>query len=198
VASKGTVWVVSAPSGGGKGAVLARVRERDPGLKLAVSATTRRPRREERDGRDYYFVSREQFERWVAEDRFAEWAEVHGNLYGTLKSELDDLTADGGDVVLEIDVQGMRSMKDLRDDVVSVFLMPPTIEELKRRIEKRGDLPPEDARLRLRNAIDEMALGKEYDHIIVNDDLDEAVARLEAIIRARRELREHGAARLDH
>lgn len=191
------MWVISAPSGGGKGAILARVRERDPRLKLAVSATTRRPRPDEQDGRDYYFMSREQFARWVAEGRFAEWAEVHGNLYGTLKSELDALTADGGDVVLEIDVQGMRSMKNLRDDVVSVFIMPPTLEELKRRIEKRGDVPPEDARLRLRNAVDEMEVGKEYDHVIVNDDLDQAVARLEAIIRARRESRERSAARLD-
>ena len=185
-AKQGDVFVVSSPSGAGKSVILTRVREADPGILFSVSATTRPPRKGETDGREYYFLTREEFMKRVEAGEFLEWAEVHGNLYGTLKSEMDRLAASGQDAVLEIDVQGAASLRHLGADIVSVFIMPPSVEELERRLTKRGTDAPEVIALRVQNARKEMERYSEYDFVVINDDLDTAVADFQAIIRARR------------
>ncbi len=182
----GRVFVVSAPSGAGKHTVLKRVLARDPKLAYSVSATSRPPRAGEADGREYYFLDRGTFEKRIAAHEFAEWAEVHGNLYGTPRSELDRIIATGSDVLLELDVQGMRNLKALGLNTVSVFIMAPSVEELEQRLRSRGTDSPEVIALRLKNALEEMAARDEYDHVIVNVDIREAVAELEGIIRAAR------------
>lgn len=185
--SRGRVFVVSAPSGAGKHTILKRTLARDPNLAYSVSATTRPPRPGEEDGREYYFLDRAEFERRVHNGAFAEWAEVHGNLYGTLRSEIDRITAEGRDALLELDVQGMRNVRRLGMDPVAVFIMAPSLEELEQRLRARGTDSEETIALRLRNAREEIAAKDEYDHVIVNVDIREAVAELEAIIRAARE-----------
>ena len=185
-AKTGEVFVVSSPSGAGKSVILSRVRAADPALLFSVSATTRRPRAGERDGREYYFVSAEEFRRRVDAGEFLEWAEVHGNLYGTLRSEMERLAASGQDAVVEIDVQGAASLRAQGFRMVSVFIMPPSVEELERRLLARGTEAPEVIALRVTNARGEMAPYAEYDFVIVNDDLDTAVADFQAIVRAQR------------
>ncbi|HRI89901.1 MAG TPA: guanylate kinase, partial [Candidatus Hydrogenedentes bacterium] len=181
--TRGRVFVVSAPSGAGKHTVLKRVLARDEKLAYSISATTRPPRAGEQDGREYYFLDRDTFEERIAAGEFAEWAEVHGNLYGTPRSELNRIIATGNDVLLELDVQGMRNVKRLGLDMVSVFIMAPSAEELEQRLRSRGTDSPEVIALRLKNAREEMAAKDEYDHVIVNVDIREAVAELEGIIR---------------
>lgn len=183
---QGIVFVLSAPSGAGKRTVLKQVFDSDAALGYSISATTR-PRREgEIDGTDYYFLDRETFERKIAEGDFVEWAEVHGNLYGTLQNELERLTGAGKDTVLELDVQGMRNLKSRGQDIVSIFVMAPSFDELERRLRARATDHPEVIALRLRNARDEIEARHEYDYVIVNAQLDNAVDDLKAIIRAER------------
>ncbi len=184
---KGLLIVVSAPSGGGKGTILERVMAADPSLRHAVSATTRAPRPGEIDGYHYHFIDRDTFDRWVNQGRFAEWANVHGELYGTLHEELERVRETGADVVLELDVQGMRSIRGLRPDAATVFIEPPSLDTLKERLRKRGDLDAEDFDLRLRNAEAEIAAKNEYDYRILNDDLDRAVAEFAAAVKRFRE-----------
>lgn len=159
-------------------------------LVYSVSATSRPPRPGEVDGEDYRFIGPEEFERWVKEGRFAEWAKVHTSCYGTPKEELDRLLATGRDVVLELDVQGMRSVRGLAYDMRSVFIMPPSLEELERRLRGRGGMEEVELEVRLRNAEEEMASREEYDEVIVNDVLEDAVARFEAIVATARRGRE--------
>jgi guanylate kinase len=184
-APAGLIIVVSAPSGGGKGTILARVSQADARLRHTVSATTRAPRPGEVEGKHYYFVNRQTFDRWVGEGRFAEWADVHGQRYGTLRAELDRVRG-AGDAVLELDVQGMRSIRAVHPDAVTIFLLPPSMRALEERLRKRGDLSPEALAVRLRNAEAEIAAKNEYTHAIVNDDLDAAVAEFQAILRTER------------
>jgi guanylate kinase len=186
VAKQGILLVLSAPSGAGKHTVLSRLRGIDHGLTTAISATTRAPRQGEKDGRDYYFLSREEFDRRVAAGAFAEWAEVHGNRYGTLHTELDRCLETGGDVLLELDVQGMRNMRSHRPDMVSVFLMAPSLDELERRLRDRNTEDEATISLRLKNARAEVDARKEFDYIVVNDTVDEAAEDLRAILRAER------------
>lgn len=180
----GLLFVMSAPSGAGKLTLLRKVREIETTLASTVSATTRDRRTGEEDGRDYFFLDRSVFERQVMLGAFVEWAEVHGNLYGTLRSELDRCLGTGRDVLLELDVQGMKSLKRLYPEAVSVFLMPPSLEELERRLRNRGTDGEEVIALRLRNAEAEMRVRNEFDYIIVNDELDRAAGDMVAIIRA--------------
>ena len=184
---RGVLMVMSAPSGAGKRTLLEKVRERRPGVDTTVSATTRPPRPGEVDGVDYHFLDRGEFDRRVAAGEFVEWAEVHGNRYGTLHAELDRRLAAGRDLVLELDVQGMRSLKARRPDAVTVFLMPPSLEELERRLRRRGTEGEDVIALRLRNAREEMAARDEFDHVVVNDELDRAAAEMEAILRGARQ-----------
>jgi guanylate kinase len=188
----GRIFVVSAPSGAGKHTVLRRVLASDDRLAYSISATTRPPRAGEEEGREYYFLRRDVFEQFVREGKFAEWAEVHGNLYGTLRSELDRIVESGKDALLELDVQGMRNVREIGLDAVSVFIMAPSAEELEQRLRSRGTDSDEVIALRLRNAREEMAAKGEYDHVIVNIDIREAVDELKGIIRAAREKARHG------
>ncbi|MCC6695268.1 MAG: guanylate kinase [Candidatus Hydrogenedentes bacterium] len=183
---RGIVFVVSAPSGAGKRTVLERVFAQDARLGLSVSATTRPPRTGEVHGKDYYFLDRDTFARRVQAGDFVEWAEVHGNAYGTLREELDRLLASGKDTVLELDVQGMRNVKRIGLDAVTIFIMAPSMEELKRRLRARGTDSAEVVDLRLANARAEIAARGEFDYVIVNDRLEDAAADLAAILRAER------------
>ncbi len=181
-ADHGIIIVLSSPSGGGKGSILRRAFANDPHLRYAVSATTRKPREGEESGKDYIFATDEEFDRWIAEDRFVEWAEVHGQRYGTLKDELKKQLETGCDVVLELDVQGMRNVRKMDYDVVSVFIAPPSMVELERRIRLRGGIEEDELRRRLNTAVSEMEVQDEYDHLILNDNLDDAVAQFEFIV----------------
>lgn len=186
MAVRGAIIVVSSPSGAGKHTILKQVMQRDGAIEYSVSATSRPPRRGESDGREYFFLERDEFERRVEAGAFAEWAEVHGNLYGTLCSELERVLASGKDVLLELDVQGMRSIKAAGFDIVSVFIMPPSVDELRNRLEKRGTDSEDVIELRLRNARAELAAQPEYEYTVVNDEVERAVADFEAIVRAQR------------
>ena len=186
---EGMIIVMSAPSGAGKQALLRTLRDREPNIVSTVSATTRAPRPGEVDGQDYHFLDEETFMKRVAEDAFVEWAEVHGKHYGTLHDELDRLIGSGRDIVLELDVQGMRSLRALRNDVLSVFLMPPSLEELKNRLLKRNANDQQDMAVRLHNAEEEMAARDEFDYVVVNDDLERAANEMAGIIRTERQRR---------
>ncbi|MCH8203777.1 MAG: guanylate kinase [Candidatus Hydrogenedentes bacterium] len=187
MAERRIVFVVSSPSGGGKGTILADVFQRDSRLRHAVSATTRSPREGEVDGTHYHFLDTRRFKDWIAEGRFAEWATVHDEYYGTLKSELDDILNSGFDVVLELDVQGMRSISQQRDDVVSIFILPPSIEVLEERLRGRGGLSEENLQRRLKNAEGEIRAKKEYGYTVLNDILEDAVKTFETILSEARE-----------
>lgn len=184
-AATGRLVVVSAPSGAGKTTLIAKAAERLPQLAVAVSVTTRPPRPGERDGVDYYFFTPERFDRCLADDAFVEWAEVHGNRYGTMKSEIDRHLARGRIVLFELDVQGMRSMRKLYPRMTSVFIAPPSLEELEHRLVLRGVNDADDMAVRLKNAAEEMRAQDEFDHVVVNDDLERATAQLTAIIQGR-------------
>ena len=186
MANQGTLFVISAPSGAGKRTILKAVFAQDEDLEYAVSATTRPPRAGEVDGKDYVFLEKAEFQRRVDAGQFVEWAEVHGHQYGTLREELVRRCRSGKDVVLELDIQGMRALKALRDDVVTVFVKPPSLEALDARIRTRGADDEASIAVRLDNARAEMAAQGEYDHVIVNDVVDTAVKDLRAIVRTHR------------
>ena len=178
---KGKLVVVAAPSGG-KGHTVETGSEMVPNIVMTVSATTRQPRPGETHGVEYYFYSPEEFDRLIEEDAFVEWAYVHGQRYGTLKSELERVLAGDNIVVFELDVQGMYSIRELYPDIVSIFIAPPNMEELKRRLVTRGTNKPDDTALRLTNAEIELAASSEFDHVIVNDDVERAAGELAGII----------------
>ena len=179
----GILFVLSAPSGCGKTTLLKRVMAELPGLVFSVSHTTRAPRKGEEDGRDYFFVSREEF--LAIRDRqpsgFLEWAEVHGNLYGTSRAEVERRQAAGLDVILDIDVQGAAQVR-AASDPVTIFIAPPSIEELGRRLRGRGTEDEKTIALRLAGAQREMQASAEYDYLIVNDYLDEAADSLRCVL----------------
>lgn len=183
---EGALFVVSAPSGTGKSTVIRELRVRVPGLGFSVSHTTRNPRGAEADGVEYHFVSREAFASLAAAGGFAEWAEVHGNAYGTSFAALDAVRARGEDVVLDIDVQGALQLAEQLPDAVLIFLLPPSWGELERRLSSRGQDAPEVVARRLENARGEIALAHRYQYLVVNDELEDAAADLGAIVRAER------------
>lgn len=176
------LFVVSGPSGVGKGTLVAALRERLSSLGLTVSATTRSPRPGETDGISYYFLTDGEFERRVEEGDFLEWAWVHGHRYGTLKSEAERLLGQGRSVILEIDVQGGLQVREKLPDAVLVFIEPPSMDELERRLRGRGTESEADVERRLANAREEMRCADRYDVRIVNDDLDRAEQELEQVI----------------
>lgn len=186
---KGRLFVVSGPSGVGKGTVVSKVLERMPNLKRAVTYTTRKPRPGEVEGRDYHFVSREEFERLKEQGEFLEWAEVYGNLYGSPKREVERLLNEGNDVVLVLDVQGALSVKSQLPNAILVFLKPPSLEELRRRLEARGTDPPEAIERRMSKAFWEMQQADKFDHIVLNDEIEKAV---EEILRLMEKPKEQG------
>jgi guanylate kinase len=176
--ARGLLFVVSGPSGAGKGTLLAHLFQQRPDCVFSVSATTRPARVGEQDGRDYWFLAREEFERRVAAGEFLEWAEVHGNLYGTLHAEVDARLTEGRIVVLDVDVQGGASVRRARPDAVSVFIYPPSIDSLRARLESRGRDAHEVIERRLGNAPGELAQSRFYDYVIMNDRLEAAQRQL--------------------
>ncbi|WP_041977212.1 guanylate kinase [Pyrinomonas methylaliphatogenes] len=187
---RGMLIVVSSPSGGGKGTLIQRVRRTVPGLSYSVSWTTRQPRPGEVEGRDYHFVSREEFERMRDSGGFLEWALVHGNYYGTAWSEVERAQRAGLDVILEIDVQGAANVRRLASDAVTIFILPPSFEVLRERLTRRGSEALPDLELRLRNARSEVERYREFEYIILNDDVERAAQQLAAVIYAERARRQ--------
>ncbi len=183
---RGMVYIVSGPSGSGKNTVLQALAARDSRVALAITATTRAPRCGEADGRDYYFLSEEEFRRRISVDGFVEWAEVHGRLYGTPRAELMQLLNSGKDVILQIDVQGMRNVRKSGLNPVTVFLAPPSMEELESRLRRRATESAEQLAVRLENARAEMNAQGEYDYVVVNANIDDAASQLQAILDAKR------------
>jgi len=185
-APRGLLFIVSAPSGAGKTTLVERLVERTPNLKMSRSYTSRKARGGETDGVDYNFVSRERFERMIADGDFLEWANVFGNLYGTCASETDAILKSGIDVVLVIDVQGARTVRSRGIPATSVFVMPPSFDILEQRLRGRSKDTEEAMQCRLRVAREEVASFVDYDYIVVNDEVTTAVDRLRSIVLAER------------
>lgn len=182
--SKGFLLVISGPSGCGKGTICKKILERNEKLVFSVSATTRAPRRGEIDGVNYFFIDEEKFSKMVENDEFLEHANVHGNLYGTPKNFVLEQIERGEIVILEIDVQGALQVKESYPEGVFIFLLPPSMSELKNRIKKRGTETDKDIDIRLKNAFEELKFIDEYDYIVINDEVMEAVEKTETIIGA--------------
>ena len=195
----GILFVISSPSGGGKGTLIRRLLETVPGVSYSVSWTTREARAGEIDGVNYHFVSHDEFERIRDAGGFLEWAVVHGHLYGTARSVVAQELSEGHDIILEIDVQGAASVRAVMDSVVSVFILPPSFEILRARLSARMTERPEELELRLRNARGEVEQYRDFDYLILNDEVERAAALLASIVyaeRARRERQEWVARRV--
>ena len=175
---KGRLIVVSAPSGAGKTTLIRRVLDRFPDLSYSVSHTTRRPRAGEIHGRDYFFTDAADFRRMIDNGEMLEWAQVHNNYYGTSRAFVEEILEGGRSLLLDIDVQGAEQIMASNLVPVSIFIMPPSFEELEERLKKRGTDMDEVIQKRLMNARDEMAQKDRYRHVILNDDLDRAVSEL--------------------
>ena len=189
-AGRGTLIVVSSPSGGGKGTLIDRVLKTVPGLALSVSYTTRAPRGREQNGREYFFVDEQTFRAMIARGEFLEWADVYGHLYGTSWFQVErDMTA-GRDIILEIDVQGAASIRRKIPDAVSIFILPPSFELLRNRLIARATDSAADLERRLHGAPAEVAEYKHFDYVILNDDINRASQQLAAVIYAERARRE--------
>ena len=181
--SKGTLYVFAAPSGAGKTSLVKALLERLPGVVVSVSHTTRDPRPGEQDGSDYHFIDKGEFERLVRQGEFLEHARVFDNYYGTHRATVLERLAADEDVILEIDWQGAQQVRAAMPDCVTVFILPPSRDELERRLRSRGTDSEAVIERRLRDALSDMSHWDEFDHVIINDDLDEAVLALEAVIR---------------
>jgi guanylate kinase len=177
------VFVITGPSGVGKGTLIRGLLDRVPGLELAVSATTRKPRPGERDGVDYHFLTDAEFDRIVAEGGFVEHATYSGNRYGTLRRELEERLARGAGVVLEIELQGARQIRSSMPEAVQIFIAPPSRDALRARLVGRGTDDAAQVEERLRTAEAELAAQHEFAHVVVNDRLEQALDELEAIVR---------------
>jgi len=184
--ARGRLFVVTGPSGVGKGTLIKKLLERVPGLELSVSATTRPPLPGERDGVDYHLSSEQEFDRLLAQDQFMEYAGYSGHRYGTLVSEVEPRLERGAGVVLEIELQGARQIRARMPDAVLVFVAPPNPEALRERLEKRGTDSEEEIERRLRVASEELAAQSEFRHVILNDDLERASAELALLVQAER------------
>jgi len=180
------LFIVSAPSGTGKTTLVERLVKTTDGLKMSRSYTSRPPRADEKDGVDYNFVSREQFERMAEANEFLEWADVFGNLYGTAAADTARCLDSGNDVVLVIDVQGARKVRARGLPHVGIFVLPPTYQALEKRLRGRSKDPEEAIKRRLQVARDEVSAFREYDYIVVNDELEACVDRMRAIVMAER------------
>lgn len=191
IARRGLLFVLSSPSGAGKTTLAKRLLAAEPGLALSVSATTRPMRPGETDGRDYHFVAAEIFSRMVEAGELLEHADVFGHRYGTPRAPVERWLDEGRDVLFDVDWQGARQLRasPVADDVVSVFILPPSIEELDRRLKRRNQDAPETVARRMAKARDEIAHCGEYDYVIVNADLDASEARLRAVLDAERSRR---------
>lgn len=183
ITRRGVCLVISAPSGAGKSTIANALRAADPKLKHSVSITTRAPRPGEADGIHYHFRSMEEFRSMAARGDLLEWATVFGRGYGTPRAPVEEALAAGCDMVFDIDWQGHRQIRDaLPDDVVSVFVLPPSLEELERRLTGRASDTPEEIRKRMDAALDEISHWEEFDHVVINNELDKAIAEMRAVL----------------
>jgi guanylate kinase len=192
----GQLFVVSAPSGVGKTTIIRAALTRSPSLRYSISCTTRPARTGEIDGQDYHFIPRKKFQQGVTAGRFLEWAEVHGNFYGTDGEPIREWLGQGDDVLLDIDVQGARQVRCSHPAARTIFILPPSIEELLQRLKGRGTESEEQLARRMRAAHTELAESPWYDFVVVNDRLEEAVEDFMAILRACRCERSHQASRI--
>ena len=182
----GNLFVVAAPSGAGKSSLVKALLELDSQVQPSVSHTTRPPRGQEKHGREYFFASAKEFDTMVLADAFVEWAHVHGQRYGTSKKAIEQRIAQGADVILEIDFQGALQIKRIFSNAVLIFILPPSWEELRSRLERRGEDSAEIIELRLKNAAEEMAQAGEFDFVILNELFERALFDLKAIVHAQR------------
>ncbi|REJ78638.1 MAG: guanylate kinase [Acidobacteria bacterium] len=183
---KGSLFIISSPSGGGKGTLIRRALAELDNLRYSVSYTTRKMREGEADGVEYHFVSVGEFEELMADGDLLEYALVHGNYYGTSKSQIETATAEGFDVILEIDVQGAKIVRRKREEAINIFILPPSFEVLAERLKNRRTETEDQLAIRLENARQEVMFYSSCDYIIVNDDLETAVTDLKSIVRAER------------
>ena len=182
----GNLFVVAAPSGAGKSSLVKALMELDAHVQPSVSHTTRPPRGQEKHGREYFFVSSQEFDAMVAAEAFVEWAYVHSQRYGTSKKAIEDRMSQGTDVILEIDFQGAVQIKNIFANAICIFILPPSWEELRSRLERRGEDSPEVIELRLKNAAVEMAQVEKFDFVIINELFDRALFDLKAIVHSQR------------
>ncbi|AXA35589.1 MAG: guanylate kinase [Candidatus Hydrogenedentota bacterium] len=183
--------VLSSPSGGGKSSVCRALLESDPKLEYSVSVTSRPPRPGEVNGRDYWFVSEEEFHRLVSEGAFYEWAQVHGNYYGTRRDLIEARLAEKKDVVLDLDVVGGLNVKKLNDRAVLIYILPPSMKVLEERLRSRATDSEAEIQKRLRNAVHEINFAEKYDYVVINDDLPQTIATIRKIIAAERHSSRH-------
>ncbi len=182
----GNIFVVAAPSGAGKSSLVKALMELDSAVQPSVSHTTRPPRGQEKHGREYFFASHPEFDAMVEADAFVEWAHVHGQRYGTSKKAIEERIAQGADVILEIDFQGALQIRKTFANAVMIFILPPSWEELRSRLERRGEDSAAIIELRLQNAAEEMARAGEFDFVIINEIFERALFDLKAIVHAQR------------
>ena len=182
--NKGRLIIISGPSGAGKGTVLSEVFRSNPNLEYSVSATTRAPRPGEKDGVNYFFVTREEFEQMIAEGAFIEYAQYVENYYGTPKAYVEEQLANGKDVLLEIEIQGALQVKKLRPDALLIFITPPSAEILEQRLTGRGTETPEVIAMRMNRAVEEAAYMDAYDYIIINDQLEDCIEKTHRLIQS--------------
>jgi guanylate kinase len=182
----GNLFVVAAPSGAGKSSLVKALLELDSHVQPSVSHTTRAPRGQEKHGREYFFTSQQEFDAMVAADGFVEWAHVHNHRYGTSKKAIEDRMAQGADVVLEIDFQGALQIKNIFANAISIFILPPSWDELRSRLERRGEDAPDVIEVRMKNAAMEVAQVAKFDFVIINELFDRALFDLKAIVHAER------------
>ena len=182
----GNLYVVAAPSGAGKSSLVNALLELDSNVQPSVSHTTRPPRGQEKHGREYFFASAQEFDAMVLAGAFVEWAHVHGQRYGTSKKMIEERMSQGADVVLEIDYQGGLQIKKMYANAMLIFILPPSWEELRSRLERRGEDAPDIIDLRMQNAAIEMAQAKEFDFVIINEVFERALFDLKTIIHAQR------------
>ena len=182
----GNLFVVAAPSGSGKSSLVKALLEVDAGVQPSISHTTRAPRGQDKHGREYYFVDDAEFDAKIAAGDFLEWAHVHGRRYGTSRQAIEARIAAGGDVVLEIDWQGALQIQRQFPDAILVFVLPPSWEELRARLQRRGEDTPEVIELRLANAREELAQVKHFDYVIINEVFERALFDLKTIVHAQR------------
>ena len=182
----GNLYVVAAPSGAGKSSLVNALLELDSNVQPSVSHTTRPPRGQEKHGREYFFASAQEFDAMVLAGAFVEWAHVHGQRYGTSKKMIEERMSQGADVVLEIDYQGGLQIKKMYANAILIFILPPSWEELRSRLERRGEDAPNIIDLRMQNAAIEMAQAKEFDFVIINEVFERALFDLKTIIHAQR------------
>jgi guanylate kinase len=182
----GNLFVVAAPSGAGKSSLVRALQELDSHVQPSVSHTTRAPRGQEKHGREYFFVSEQEFDAMIAGDAFVEWAHVHSHRYGTSKKAIQERMEQGADVILEIDFQGAIQIKQTFSNAVCIFVLPPSWEELRARLERRGEDATETIELRMKNAAVEVAQAQKFDFVIINELFDRALFDLKAIVHSQR------------